>query len=106
GLSRRAGLACTVGLALDLAALHLETRQFARQAFARRGRGLERMTQRRGGIHRREHLAARGLDVAFGAFDLLVGRAIGLFERLEGLARLGAFALGPRRGLAPRLELT
>ena len=66
-----------LGFDPDVAGLDVELGERLAHAIAR-GRGvLERVTQRRRGIDRGEHFAARRLDVGFEPFELAVRRVVG-----------------------------
>ena len=56
--------------------LDVELRERLGDAVARRGRVLERVAQRRGGIDRGKHFAARRLDVGLEPFDFAVRRFV------------------------------
>ena len=69
------------GLDADVARLDVELGQRLAHPIARGSRVLERMAERRRRIDRREHLAARRLDVGLEAFDFAMRRVVGARTR-------------------------
>ena len=99
---RRAPVAARSRLDPQVAALDVELARAARRSACARPRGvLHRVAQRRRGVDRREHLAARRLDVRFEPFDLPLRVRVGVLFGRASVVR-GLVALRRRRAPRPR----